>query len=111
MRHASDTHPLVLRAESARLSREAVESLAREIPSDPPAVDNLLEECVEGHFARAFTALSLAALHAGTAVDARHLVEGARLLPDPGVIGKLAGRMQGDIVGALVGAVVDGRLS
>ena len=111
MKHAKDPHPLVLRAESARLSREAVESLAREIPSDAPAVDNLLEECVEGHFARAFTALSLAALHAGTAVDARHLVEGARLLPDPGVIGKLAGRMQGDVVGALVGAVVDGRLS
>ena len=70
MRHAEDPHPLVLRAESARLSREAVESLAREIPSDAPAVDHLLEECIEGNFARAFTALSLAALHADEILEA-----------------------------------------
>jgi len=39
-------------------------------------------------------ALSLVALYAGTAVDACHLVQGARLFPDPGVIGKLAGRLK-----------------
>jgi hypothetical protein len=97
MRHANDTHPLVLRAEAIHLSREAVESLSREIPGEAKAVDRLLEECSEGHFARAFTALSLAALHAGVAVDARHLVRGARLVPDPILIGKLSTRMEGDV--------------
>jgi hypothetical protein len=111
MRKASDAHPLVLRAEAIHLSQEAVLSLSREIPGEAEAVDRLLEECTEGHFARAFTALSLAALHAGVALDARHLVRGARLLPDPIVIGKLSTRMRGDVVGALLGAVEDGRLS
>ncbi len=111
MSHANDTDPLVLRAEAIRLSREAVLSLAREIPGDPTAVDRLLAQCADGHFARAFTALSLAALHAGVAVDARHLVRGARLLPDPVLIGKISARMEGDVVGALLGAVEEGRLS
>ena len=112
MRHARDTHPLVLRAESARLSREAVESLAREIPSDAQAVDNLLEECIEGHFARAFTALSLAALHAGTGRGRPSPGRGRTSPPGPGCHRQARGaRMQGDVVGALVGAVVDGRLS
>jgi hypothetical protein len=44
-------------------------------------------------------------------VDARHLVRGARLLPDPILIGKLSARMEGDVVGALLGAIEDGRLS
>jgi hypothetical protein len=111
MRNANDTHPLVLRAEAIRLSQEAVLSLSREIPGEAEAVDRLLVECSEGHFARAFTVLSLAALHAGVAVDARHLVRGARLLPDPILIGKLSTRVPGDVVGALLGAVEDGRLS
>jgi hypothetical protein len=109
--HANDTVPQILRAEAIQLSREAVEALSREIPGDATAVDGLLEMCSEGHFARAFTALSLAALHAGVAVDARHLVGGGRLVPDPILLGKLSTRMQGDVVGALLGAIEDGRLS
>ena len=102
---------MLLRAESARLSRDAIEALAREIPTDVGQVDGLLEECVDGYYARAFTMTALAALHAGIAVDARHLVEGARLLPDPGLIAKLSTHMAGDVVGGLVGSVADGRLS
>lgn len=111
MRRGRETHPLVLRAESARLSRDAVEALAAEIPRDAGQVDALLRECIEGYYARAFTTLALAALDAGIAVDARHLVEGARLLPDPGFLGRLSARVAGDVVGALLGAVADGRLS
>jgi hypothetical protein len=111
MRRTNEAQPLVLRAESTRLSREAIEALAREIPNDAGRVDGLLEECIEGYFARAFTTTALAALHAGIRVDARHLVVGARLLPDPGFIGKLSAHVAGDVVGALVGAVADGRLS
>jgi hypothetical protein len=111
MRRTKEAHPFVLRAESARLSRDAIEALAGEIPKSAPQVDALLQACVDGYFARAFTTATLAALHAGIPVDARHLVEGARLLADPGLIGKLSGYMAGDVVGALVGAVADGRLS
>ena len=111
MRRPKEAHPFVLRAESARLSRDAIEALAREIPQDPEQVDGLLDECIEGYFARAFTTAALAALHAGIRVDARHLVKGARLLPDPGFIGKLSACMAGDVVEALVAAVADGRLS
>ena len=111
LRRPKETHPLVLRAESARLSRDAIEGLAVEIPRDTGHVDGLLEECIGGYFARAFTTVALAALHAEMPVEARHLVEGARLLPDPGFIAKLAARMSGDVVGALVGAIADGRLS
>jgi len=111
MRRTKEAHPLVLRAESARLSRDAIEALTGEIPKEAGQVDGLLEECIDGYFARAFTTAALAALHAGVPVDARHLVEGARLLPDPGFIAKLSAHMAGDVVGALVGAVADGRLS
>ena len=111
MTRTKEAHPFVLRAESARLSRDAIEALTGEIPKDAGQVDGLLEECIDGYFARAFTTAALAALHAGIPVDARHLVEGARLLPDPGFIAKLSAYMAGDVVGALVGAVADGRLS
>ena len=111
MRRTEEAHPFVLRAESARLSRDAIEALAGEIPRDEAQVDGLLEECIRGYFARAFTTTALAALHAGIPVEARHLVEGARLLPDPGFIAKLSAHVAGDVVGALVGAVADGRLS
>jgi hypothetical protein len=111
MRRTKKTHPLVLRAESARLSRDAIEALASEIPRDAGQLDALLGDCIEGYYARAFTTAALAALHAGIALDARHLVEGARLLPDPGFIGKLSAHVAGDVVGALLGAVADGRLS
>ena len=111
MRRTKEAHPFVLRAESARLSRDAIEALAGEIPRDAAQVDGLLEECIRAYFARAFTTTALAALHAGVPVEARHLVEGARLLPDPGFIAKLSAHAAGDVVGALVGAVADGRLS
>jgi hypothetical protein len=111
MRRTKDAHPFVLRAESARLSREGIEALAGEIPRDAAQVDGLLEECIRGYFARAFTTTALAALHAGVPVEARRLVEGARLLPDPGFIAKLSAHVAGDVVEALVGAVADGRLS
>ena len=111
MRGTKEAHPFVLRAESTRLSRDAIEALTGEIPRDVGQVDGLLEECIDGYFARAFTTAALAALHAGVAVDARHLVEGARLLPDPGFIAKLSRYMAGDVVGGLVGSVADGRLS
>ena len=104
-------HPLVLRAEASRLSRAAIEALAAEIPSDQRQLDGLLQECVDGYFARAFTTTALAALHRGIPVDARHLVAGARLLEHPGFIGKLSANAAGDVVGSLLGAVVDGRLS
>ena len=111
MRRTNEAHPLVLRAESVRLSSAAIEALADEIPANEGQVDRLLEECIDGYFARAFTTLALAALHKGIPVDARHLVAGARLLPDPGFIGKLSSNVSGDVAGALVGAVADGRLS
>src|SRR3970040_1845154 len=111
MTRTKEAHPFVLRAESARLSRDAIEALTGEIPKDAGQVDGLLEECIDRYFARAFTTAALAALHAGIPVDARHLAEGPRLLPDPGFIAKLSAYMAGDVVGALVGAVADGRLS
>ena len=111
MRRLKEPHPLVLRAESVRLSSESIQALAREIPADAEHLDRLLTECIEGYYARAFTAMTLAALHAAVPVDARHLVEGARLLPDPGLICMVSARLTGDVVGALVGAVADGRLS
>jgi len=111
MRRTKEAHPFVLRAESARLSRDAIEALAGEIPKDAGQVDGLLQECIEGYVARAFTTAALAALHAGIPVDARHLVAGARFLPDPGFIAKFSAYMAGDVVEALVGAVADGRLS
>lgn len=111
MRSASDVHPSVSRAESVRLSRAAIEGLADEIPADEQAVGGLLQQCIDGYFARAFTSLALAALHRGVPVDARHLVMGARLLPDPILLGRVASHMNGDVIGSLLGAVVDGRQS
>ncbi len=74
MRQTREAHPFVLRAETARLSRDAIEALAGEIPRDEAQVAGQLEECIRGYFARAFTTTALAALHAGVPVEARHLV-------------------------------------
>jgi hypothetical protein len=110
MRKRPESH-LVERAEATRLDAPAVEAFADELPRDAKGVERLLRECIDGYFGRAFTVVSLASLHAGIPVDARFLVEGARLLPDPSYLARLSGHMIGDVTGALLSAVADGRLS
>ena len=104
-------HPLAIRAEAVRLSPAAIEAFATDLPEDKGSLNALLEACIDRYDARAFTVVALAALHRSLSVDARHLVRGARLLPHPGFIAKLAARMDGEVVAALLGAVADGRLS
>ena len=106
-----EADPLVTRAEAVRMSSAAIQAFADEIPSDEGPLGELLEECIEGYFGRAFTVTALAGLYKGVPVGAGHLVTGARMLPHPGFIGKLSTHVVGDVVGALVGAVRDGRMS
>ncbi|MFQ5739250.1 MAG: SEC-C metal-binding domain-containing protein [Acidobacteriota bacterium] len=108
---AKKLNPLVDRAETIRLSSETVRTLARKLPLHRRQIHSLLTECIEGYFAHAFAVLSLAALHNEILLDACLLVPGARLLPKPTHLAKLAGHMTGDVAGALVSAVKDGRLS
>jgi len=90
MRKRPESH-LVERAEAIRLAAPAIETFADELPRDPKEVARLLQECIDGYFGRAFTVFSLAALHAGIPVEARFLIEGARLLPDPAYLARLSG--------------------
>jgi mRNA-degrading endonuclease RelE of RelBE toxin-antitoxin system len=110
MRKKPESH-LVELAEAIRLSAPAIETFADELPRDPKEVERLLQECIDGYFGRAFTVVSLAALHVGIPVEARFLIEGARLLPNPAYVATLSGHMTGDVTGALLSAVADGRLS
>jgi len=110
MRKKPESH-LVERAEAIRLSAPDIETFADELPLDPKEVERLLQECIDGYFGRAFTVVSLGALHAGIPVAARFLIEGARLLPNPAYIAKLSGHMSGDVTEALLSAIADGRLS
>jgi hypothetical protein len=110
MRRKPDS-ALVARAEDIRLSAPAIEAFAEELPREPKEIERLLDECIEGCHGRAFTVVSLAALHAGIPVEARFLIEGARLLPNPGYLARLSVHMTGDVTAALLSAVADGRLS
>jgi len=110
MRKRPESH-LVELAAAIRLSAPAIEMFADELPRDPKEVARLLQESIDGYFGRAFTVLSLAALHVGIPVEARLLIEGARLLPNPAYIARLSGHMTGDVTEALLSAVADGRLS
>ncbi len=110
MRKRPDSQ-LVARADAVRLTAAAIEAFAGELPRDPKEVEPLLRESIDGCFGRAFTVFCLAALHRGIPVDARFLIDGARLLPNPGYLARLSVRMNGDVTDALLKAIADGRLS
>ena len=104
-------HPLLLAADDCRLCAGELMALGSRLPTSADELDELLATAVEQSLDHAFTHLSLAALHCQLPVDGRHLQGGTHLLPDPGIVARLAGHCQGDVAGALVEAIKEGRLS
>jgi hypothetical protein len=98
------------RARECPFCRGSIRELADHLPADGDELSRWLEEVVRSRDERAFTHLLLAALAAGRRVDARHLIDGAALLPDPGQLAAAALHCSGDVAGALVDAVRRGRL-
>ena len=100
---------LIHAARACRLAKKALRSLGRRLPGDDE-LSRVLGDVVEARYDRAFTALSLAALDAGRSLDASILEKGAALLPDPGVLAKLAVRMSGEVATHLFEAVRAGHM-
>ncbi len=104
-------HPLLLAAEDCQPCRHDIVSLGPRLSESSDELDDLLSAAVEQSLDYGFTNLSLAALHVELPVDARHLSGGAHLLPEPGILARIAGHCQGDVAGALIEAVQEARLS
>ena len=96
---------LLNRASECRFCQQDLRGLESHLPEDEDVIDQLLSEAVRQRDAAAFTHVLLAALDLGRRVDARHLADGAVLLPDPGLIGTVVMRCTGDPAAALVEAV------
>jgi hypothetical protein len=101
---------LVEQAREFKLWRGSLDALAAALPAGDAAVESLLTDLVAAKDNEPFTRLLLAALHGGRVVDARLLVEGAALLPDPGVLTMVAWKLSGDVAQALVQAVERGAM-
>ncbi len=102
--------PMLKQAHKSAFCQTALRELAKQLPADDAALDHLLAEAVAAKDDKAFTHLILAALDAGRKVDARHLVHGTVLLPNPGVIGTVSMHVAGNVAEALAEAVVKGNM-
>jgi hypothetical protein len=91
-------------------TQATVREVAALLPEEDAALDALLAEMVSRCEDTEFVMTVQAALHAGRAVQARHLGRGAMLLPDRWLLGAFACHVQGDVAGALLEAVTGSKL-
>ncbi len=91
-------------------TQATVQEVALHLPEDDAALDAVLGELVAHCDDIEFVVTAHAGLHAGRAVQARHLARGAMLLPDKWLLGAFACHMQGDVAAALVEAVTGSAL-
>ncbi|MCI0537536.1 MAG: SEC-C domain-containing protein, partial [Verrucomicrobiales bacterium] len=101
---------LIKRARECSFLRSALLELARDLPANDQALDEVLAQAVARRENEAATNLLLSALGSGRVVDARHLVEGAALLPAPGQLAAVAMHASGNVPQALIEAVVRGKM-
>ncbi|MDA1275189.1 MAG: SEC-C metal-binding domain-containing protein [Verrucomicrobia bacterium] len=101
---------LIKRARETKFFRAALIELASELPEADSELDAALEEAVAKRENEAFTHLLFAALGTGRSVAARHLTDGAALLPDPGCLAAVAMHISGDVAQALIDAVIGGKM-
>ena len=101
---------LVQRARGCLFCRPALRDLALRLPPEDQALDQILAEIVRDRDEIAFTHLLLAALSAGRPVDAHHLVLGASLLADPGLLASVVPHLKGDVTDCLLKAVEGGAM-
>jgi len=96
------TDAFLERAGAGAFCRGLIEELAREAPRDDAAVAEMLDGAVRDRDETLFTNVLFAALAAGRAVDARVLLGGAELLPEPFFVALAATHCSGDVASTLV---------
>ena len=101
---------VLVSARTCRFDQPSLRKLGEELPASEAEIDRLLKESVEARDEIAFTNLLLAALDSGRRVDARHLVDGGALLPDPTQLVVAARHCSGEVARALVDAVERGHM-
>ena len=85
-------------------------ALGSHLPADAQEMNRLLEAAIQGRDDAGFSNLLFAALGAGHAIDARHLIKGISLLRQGDQLISAAWYLQGDVAGALLEAVKAGGL-
>jgi len=96
---------LLKRARECRYCQRDIHALEASLPAEDAVLDSALTEATTALDAPAFTHLVLAALDAGRAVEARHLVAGGALFVEIPALLIAAPRMTGEVAQALVQAV------
>lgn len=94
----------------ANHNQGTLRELATLLPADDAELDQLIGETVEANDQLGFVFIVEAALAVGRRVDARHLVQGAKLMPEQWTLGSVAWHCQGDVPEALLDAVQSTRL-
>ena len=105
-----ETATFFKRARECKFFRAALLDLAAELPATDTELDELLAGAVAKRENEAFTNMLLGALGAGRRIDAKQLVEGAALVPDPGYLAAAAMHVSGNVAAALIDAVTGGKM-
>ncbi len=103
-------HEAILnQARECQFCQSALIAFGSALPANDDVLDEIIAEAVRLRDHVAFTHLVLAALHAGREVDAHHLVIGASLLTEQGILSTLVWHLSGNVAEALVEAIASER--
>ncbi|HEY0548374.1 MAG TPA: SEC-C metal-binding domain-containing protein [Verrucomicrobiae bacterium] len=91
--------------EQTNFYQASLRRLGERLPAEDAGLCQWIEQTIRANEPAALMCLLLAALDAGRKVDAKHLAEGARLLPAPELLLNLALRMEGNVAAHLMTAV------
>lgn len=97
--------------EQARFYMVSVQRVAEMLPADDAELDALIDETARGCNLKNFMYVTVAAAYKERPLDARHLRQGAMLIPDQGWLGKIVVRMHGDVAEHLMAAIENTRLN
>jgi len=104
------TQSTIKRAQKCQFYRAALRELAAHLPAGDDELDRLLAQTVEARDDIAFANILFSSLDSGRQVDARHLAEGAIMLPNSTLVASAAMHCTGEVAEALVAAVESGSM-
>jgi hypothetical protein len=91
--------------EQSNFYQASLRDLGQRLPADDVALSEWIEQTIRANEPAAVMCVLLAALDAGRKVDAKHMEQGARLLPAPQMLLTIALRLEGDVASHLIWAV------
>ena len=94
----------------SKFHRGAVNAVAALLPADDGELDGLIGETVRERDQFGFVSITMAALQTGRKVDARHLADGAMMIPTVNLLGGIVLHLQGELAGPLLLAVEHSKL-